>query len=378
MAGWNTTVDGWNPANQLRLVVFPIIYRVSAPSQAVGNGISAINSTTVVSFLGKAYFQVLTAVRLGFSGRWIDALGRNTVVQRRRPAASLLVTSVKTARDLGNSPVTNTRDLALEEPEATNPLLLKVHNGSCNLEMGRMIICRRPSKIRTFQSDAFLDQLQQSTGSRFLYYRSQHPQKQETLKLGSNGAKWGLQSSSRFADAFWDTFSSLENSHGLVHVATDVFLYNFLCCIRGCRVSSGQSWHCHTCRMIRQCLSSIQKIWANWELLPAQETTKVFEKKVLPSLSKLLVSSKFMQRFICHSQAKWRIDDAFTHWELLLNHLLVIHFHLQNLREFSIRIEHLGAADSGFWESANLCARSFLKPIGATCAEIAVGLCERM
>ena len=26
-----TTVDGWNPANQLRLVVYPIIYRVSAP-----------------------------------------------------------------------------------------------------------------------------------------------------------------------------------------------------------------------------------------------------------------------------------------------------------------------------------------------------------
>ena len=30
--------------HQLRLVVFPIIYRVSAPSQVVGNGISAINS----------------------------------------------------------------------------------------------------------------------------------------------------------------------------------------------------------------------------------------------------------------------------------------------------------------------------------------------
>ena len=30
-----TTVDGWNPANQLRLVVYPIIYRVSAPSQVV-------------------------------------------------------------------------------------------------------------------------------------------------------------------------------------------------------------------------------------------------------------------------------------------------------------------------------------------------------
>ena len=32
---WLHTVDGWNPANQLRLVVFPIIYRVSAPSQVV-------------------------------------------------------------------------------------------------------------------------------------------------------------------------------------------------------------------------------------------------------------------------------------------------------------------------------------------------------
>ena len=39
-----TTVDGWNPDNQLRLVVYPIICRVSAPSQVVGLGISAINS----------------------------------------------------------------------------------------------------------------------------------------------------------------------------------------------------------------------------------------------------------------------------------------------------------------------------------------------
>ena len=29
------TVDGWNPANQLRLVVYPIIYKVLAPSQVV-------------------------------------------------------------------------------------------------------------------------------------------------------------------------------------------------------------------------------------------------------------------------------------------------------------------------------------------------------
>ena len=32
---YRTTVDGRNPANQLRLVVYPIIYRVSAPSQVV-------------------------------------------------------------------------------------------------------------------------------------------------------------------------------------------------------------------------------------------------------------------------------------------------------------------------------------------------------
>ena len=34
-SGNGTTVDGWIPANQLRLVVYPIIYRVSATSQVV-------------------------------------------------------------------------------------------------------------------------------------------------------------------------------------------------------------------------------------------------------------------------------------------------------------------------------------------------------
>ncbi len=29
----NSTVDSWNPASQLRLVVYPIIYKVLAPSQ---------------------------------------------------------------------------------------------------------------------------------------------------------------------------------------------------------------------------------------------------------------------------------------------------------------------------------------------------------
>ena len=33
--GWICTVDGWNPANQLRLVLYPIIYKVLAPSQVV-------------------------------------------------------------------------------------------------------------------------------------------------------------------------------------------------------------------------------------------------------------------------------------------------------------------------------------------------------
>ena len=57
----------------------------------------------------------------------------------------------------------------------------------------------------------------EAKGRDFLYYRSQHHQKEEALKFGSNGAKWGLQSSSRFADSF----SSLENSqHRLVHAST--------------------------------------------------------------------------------------------------------------------------------------------------------------
>ena len=50
--------------------------------------------------------------------------------------------------------------------------------------------------------------------------------------------------------------------------------------------------HCHTCRIKpvfvlhpeTMALHDPKDIWANWELLPAQETTKVFEKKVLPSL----------------------------------------------------------------------------------------------
>ena len=39
------TVDGWNPANQLRLVVYPIIYRVLAPSKRWSCRISSINGT---------------------------------------------------------------------------------------------------------------------------------------------------------------------------------------------------------------------------------------------------------------------------------------------------------------------------------------------
>ena len=36
---------------------------------------------------------------------------------------------------------------------------------------------------QVLQFDAFLDQLQQSTGSRFLYYRSQHPQRKKPSNL---------------------------------------------------------------------------------------------------------------------------------------------------------------------------------------------------
>ena len=35
MGDWKDTVDGRNPANQLRLVVYPMIYKVLAPSQVV-------------------------------------------------------------------------------------------------------------------------------------------------------------------------------------------------------------------------------------------------------------------------------------------------------------------------------------------------------
>ena len=34
------TADGKTPVNQLRLVIYPIIYKVLAPSQVVGLGIS--------------------------------------------------------------------------------------------------------------------------------------------------------------------------------------------------------------------------------------------------------------------------------------------------------------------------------------------------
>ena len=44
----STTVDGWNPAPVDRWFI-PIIYQVLAPSQVVGNGISAINSIDITS-----------------------------------------------------------------------------------------------------------------------------------------------------------------------------------------------------------------------------------------------------------------------------------------------------------------------------------------
>ena len=44
------TVDGRNPTNQLRLVVYHIIYNVLAPSQVVGLGISEPSTVGFVFF----------------------------------------------------------------------------------------------------------------------------------------------------------------------------------------------------------------------------------------------------------------------------------------------------------------------------------------
>ena len=41
----SATVDGRHPAHQLRLVVHPIIYKVLAPSQVVGLGISEASTS---------------------------------------------------------------------------------------------------------------------------------------------------------------------------------------------------------------------------------------------------------------------------------------------------------------------------------------------
>ena len=57
-------VDGKNPANQLRLVVYPIIYKVLAPSQVVGDGIS---EPSTVSSQGDKLF---TSWRFGVS--WLN------------------------------------------------------------------------------------------------------------------------------------------------------------------------------------------------------------------------------------------------------------------------------------------------------------------
>ena len=53
------TVDGSLKSgdHQLRLAVYPIIYRVSAPSQVVGNGISAINSISTWVFHIRTYLS---------------------------------------------------------------------------------------------------------------------------------------------------------------------------------------------------------------------------------------------------------------------------------------------------------------------------------
>ena len=60
----SSPVDGKNPANQLRLVVYPIIYNVLAPSQVVGDGI--FEPSTVYSQGDKLF----TSWRFGVS--WLN------------------------------------------------------------------------------------------------------------------------------------------------------------------------------------------------------------------------------------------------------------------------------------------------------------------
>ena len=43
----------WNPGKGDNPSFIPILYRVSAPSQVVGNGISAINSMSNLKFISK-------------------------------------------------------------------------------------------------------------------------------------------------------------------------------------------------------------------------------------------------------------------------------------------------------------------------------------
>ena len=60
-------------------VVFPMIYRVSAPSQVVGNGISAINSYNQVRQIINSSGFALECLRIVVASATLDSFYKNAV-----------------------------------------------------------------------------------------------------------------------------------------------------------------------------------------------------------------------------------------------------------------------------------------------------------
>ena len=273
-----------------------------------------------------------------------------------------------------------------------NPLLLKVHIGSCirkwtddylrerlkdtkiSVHVSETPFLNFENKNFTYQVlqfDAFLDQLQQSTGSRFLYYRSQHSQRKKpsSLEVLALSEDFSLPPDLLMPFEIHSTVLRIASTGLCMWLHYDV-CDNFLCCIRGRKrvvlfhpddigrlyISGSSSalgsrllgkvadleelwaefplakgawnrrreielfagdvlflpafWpHCtealphgpdkasisvnmFVLHPETMALHDPKDIWANRELLPAQEAIKVFEEKVLPSLSKLPAVSR--------------------------------------------------------------------------------------
>ena len=135
------------------------------------------------------------------------------------------------------------------------PLLLKVHIGSCIKKWTDDYLRERlkDTKIsvhvsetpflnfenknfsyQVLQFDAFLDQLQQSTGSRFLYYRSQHSQRKKpsNLEVLALSEDFSLPPDLLMPFEIHSTVLRVASTGLCMWLHYDV-CDNFLCCIRG-------------------------------------------------------------------------------------------------------------------------------------------------